>query len=176
MEVERLINRHKDAVYRQMLRTCGNHEDAEDALADALLAALKASEQLNDPASFKSWLARIGTRACWRTRVRERLVHFTSLEELEANGLTFPVRPNGPDKIVEMALLKDCVRGAIESLHETYREVYIRRDVNGDTAKDVAVSLNLSIAAVKSRLHRARRMMRDALDSGLGCPSLGEGA
>ena len=171
MEIEQLINRHKDAVYRQMVRTCGNHDDAEDALAEALLAAIKSSEQLRDPANFQAWLARIGTRSCARMRIREKLLNSLSLSELEVKGWEFPDDHQSPAQEAEMTSLKGCVRGAVELLPDTYREVYVRREVFGEKAEDVAESLGLSLPAVKSRLHRAREIMRTNLDSGLGCTS-----
>jgi len=172
MDIDRLIDRHKNAVYRQMVRTCGNRDDAEDALADALLAALKASDQLKDPTNFQAWLSRIGTRACGRMRVRERLTKTASLAELQAKGFEFPDDRQNTADAAEMAELKSCVRGAVDSLPALYREVYIRREILGDRAEDVATSLDLSVAAVKTRLHRAREMVREALDSGLGCRTL----
>lgn len=174
VELERLINRHKDAVYRQMIRTCGNREDAEDALADALIAAVKASDQLRDPSNFQAWLARIGTRACVRIKIRDRLTQFTPLAELEARGFEIRDDQVGPDREMEMASLKDCVLGALDTLPATYREVYVRREISGEKAEDVARELNVSLAAVKSRLHRARDMMREALDGGLGCRDLAD--
>ena len=53
VDFERLANEHKDAVYRQMLRVCGNREDAEDVLIEALLKAYQHMHQLNDPAAFR---------------------------------------------------------------------------------------------------------------------------
>ena len=174
MDLERLINRHKDAVYAQMVRTCGNREDAEDALAEALFAALKASDQLQRPEYFQAWLSKIGTRSCARMRIRERLVQFTSVEDLEAHGFELSDAEIGPAKAAELSALKNCVTGAIELLPETYREVYLRREILEEKAEDVASALGLSLPAVKSRLHRAREMMREALDGGLGCRSLAE--
>ena len=55
---ERLANQHKDKVYRQMVRVCGNHEDAEDVLIEALLKAYRHMEQLHDVESFRPWLSR----------------------------------------------------------------------------------------------------------------------
>ena len=176
VDIERLINRHKDAVYKQMVRACGNHEDAEDALADALFAALKSSEQLRDPIYFQAWLSKIGTRACARMRIRERLVQFTSLSDLEAKGFELSDNQLDPAKQSELLTLKDCVMGAIESLPEIYRDVYLRREITGETAEDVSAYLNLSIPAIKSRLHRARQMVRESLDSGMGCRSLADSA
>ena len=172
MDLERLINRHKDAVYKQMVRTCGNREDAEDALADALLAAIKASDQLKDPGSFQAWLAKIGTRSCARMRIRERLVQFNSIADLEAKGFELSTADPGPHTASELAALKSCVAGAMETLPDIYREVYYRREILGESAEQVASALGLSIPAQKSRLHRARQIVREALDSGLGCRSL----
>ena len=169
MDIERLINRHKDAVYRQMVRTCGNYDDAEDALADALLSALKASDQLRDPSHFQAWLARIGTRSCARMRIRQRLVSATSLAELEEKGFEIPEGDLTPDQLAEISGLKECVSGAIQLLPPAYRDVYLRREILEEPAETVARDMNLSIPALKSRLHRARALMRDHLDLGLGC-------
>lgn len=172
MDIERLINRHKDAVYRQMVRTCGNREDAEDALAEALYAAIKASDQLQNPDRFQGWLAKIGSRSCARSRIRERLGEFASLAELEARGFELKAVTADPAQSAELSELKNCVSGAIELLPELYREVYIRREIMGERAEDVAASLRLTLPALKSRLHRAREMVREALDTGLGCTAL----
>ena len=171
MDIERLINQNKDAVYRQMVRTCGNYDDAEDALAEALFAAIKASDQLKNPEHFRAWLSKIGTRSCARMRIRERLAHFTSLEELEAHGIEMPSLENNTLFASEASALKACVTGAIELLPEIYRTVYLRREIMNEKAEDVAKDLDLSLPAVKSRLHRARELIRESLDNGLGCRS-----
>lgn len=169
MEIERLINRHKNAVYRQMVRVCGNQDDAEDALAIAIFSAIKASDQLRDPERFQGWLAMIGTRACSRMRIRDRLVSLTSLSDLEAKGIELYDRGHSPDEDAELHEVKHCVMAAIESLPEILREVYVRREISGESAESVAKTLKLSVAAVKSRLHRARTLVRQSLESGLGC-------
>ncbi len=174
MDLERLINRHKDAVYRQLVRTCGNYDDAEDALADAILSALKASDQLRDPQLFQGWIAKIGTRSCARMRIKERLMKFSSVSDLESRGIELTTGEPGPDKLAEQEQLKSCVSGAIEALPEIYRDVYLRREIFGEAAEDVSASTGLSIPAVKSRLHRARQFVRESLDSGIGCKNLAE--
>ncbi len=155
-----------------MIRTCGNQDDAEDALADALLAALRASVKLKDPTNFQAWLAKIGARACARIRIKDRMLSFVSLADLEAKGFEIPSEEPSPATEHELATMKDCVAGAIESLPDHYREVYLLREIRGDKAEDVAAQLGLSVTAVKSRLHRARGLMRAALDSGLGCENV----
>jgi len=174
MDIERLIEKHKDAVYRQLVRVCGNHDDAEDALAEAFRAAVQASDQLKDPESFRAWLAKIGSRVCVRKRIRERLAKSVSLAQLESKGIELKDAHSGPDIQAEESVISDCVRRAIESLPETYREVYLRREILGEKAEDVACQMNLSVAAVKSRLHRARQLARESLDSGLGCQGIAD--
>jgi RNA polymerase sigma-70 factor (ECF subfamily) len=107
-------------------------------------------------------------------RIRERLVQFTSVSDLEAHGFELEDGEAGPDKAAEMSELKNCVSGAIELLPEIYRDVYLRREILGERAEDVSLTLGISLPAVKSRLFRAREMMRDALDGGLGCRSLAD--
>lgn len=169
MDVERLFNRHKDMVYRQMVRVCGNHEDAEDALGEALYAAVKSAEHLRDVANFQAWLARIGTRACFRARVRERLVRLSSLTALAETGIEIPDGHPSPAAEAENQAVKACVAHALNSLAPSYRDVYFRREILGEKAEDVAEQLGISIAAVKSRLHRAREMVRNSLDTRLEC-------
>ncbi|MHB8637761.1 MAG: RNA polymerase sigma factor [Fimbriimonadaceae bacterium] len=172
MDIERQINHHKDAVYRQMVRTCGNHADAEDALADALLGAIKAADQLRDPQNFQAWLAKIGTRSCARMRIRERLLKQTSLSELLDHGIELPESDADPAAQAVAGLIKECVSSAVAQLPPHYRDVYVQREILGEGAGTVAKRLALTVPALKSRLHRARQLVRDSLDSGFGCGDL----
>lgn len=174
MELERLINRHKDQVYRQMVRVCGNYSDAEDALADALVSAVRASDQLRDPLYFQAWLSKIGTRACIRNRFKERLFQLIPMAELESKWIEIVEPSGGPDVEFEASQMKACVSGAVTALPELYREVYLRREILGEKAEDVAGALGLSLPAVKSRLRRAREMVRSSLDSGFGCAGIAD--
>ena len=74
VDFEALANEHKDAIYRQMLRVCGNREDAEDVLIEALLKAYTSMDQLRDSASFRAWLAQIARRVCWQLKEHEALL------------------------------------------------------------------------------------------------------
>lgn len=174
MEVEHLVNQHKDAVYRQMVRVCGNQDDAEDSLAEAIFGALKAVDQLRDQDHFRAWLARIGTRSCVRMKLRERLLSWSSLTELEEMGIEVPDRQAGPAEELEAKEIKRCVAGAVEALPSIYHEVYLRREIFGEPAEEVASALEISVSALKSRLHRARAIVRESMDSHLGCSGLAE--
>lgn len=168
MDIERLILKHKDAVYRQMVRVCGNHDDAEDALAEAMLQALKFAESLRDEEAFRGWLAMIARRICGRLRHKERL---TTLIDWAQREPPEPVS-NDPDpsEVTLVLALKACVNRAVDSLPEIYREVYLLRDIEGLDAEETCRRLNISLAAQKSRLHRARERVRQAIDADLSCP------
>lgn len=166
MDYERLANRHKDAVYRQMLRMCGNHEDAEDVLAESLLRAYRAVEHLQTEDAFQAWLAQIGRRVCGRLRRRESARPLLAIADL-GPGWEPAAQAPSPEELALDAETKRCVQGALDSLPTLYREVYQRRDIEGLTAEEVASQLGLTIPAVKSRLHRARAMVRESIGSRL---------
>lgn len=160
--------RHKDAVYRQMVRMCGNADDADDVLSEALLNAYRAMHQLSDEAAFQSWLAIIARRTCGRLKRREALAPVLHLAELSEQG--FEPKSNDPSLDTQLieAETKACLLQVMAQLPSLYREVYELRDVQGLAASEVATRLGITVAAVKSRLHRARALVRAGIDSGLG--------
>lgn len=162
--------RHKDAVYRQMVRVCGNHDDAEDVLVEALLSAYRASEQLRDEAAFRGWVATIGRRVCGRLRKKESNLSLLSLSAVEGEPAIEPVASDDVADAVEQRDMRSCVHRVIESLPELYRTVYWMREIEGIPAEEVGRQLGLSVPAVKSRLHRARAMVRSALDESMCGP------
>src|SRR5208283_809087 len=98
MDFEELAKEHKDAVYRQLIRTCGNREDAEDVLIEALLKAYRSLGQLRESQAFRSWLVQIGRRVCWQLKEREALLPIMQLSAMGQQGLELPAE--GPS--VEM--------------------------------------------------------------------------
>ena len=86
MNFEALANEHKDAVYRQMIRVCGNREDAEDVLIEALLKAYRHLDQLRDSVAFRAWLAQIAKRVCWQLKQQDSLMPLLQLSALEDEG------------------------------------------------------------------------------------------
>ena len=170
--LERLVARHKDSVYRQMVRVCGNRTDAEDALADALVAAVKCAGDLRDQEAFRGWLTLIASRACARSRIRDRFHSSLSLSELESIGFEPPSVEADPYSESVKGTLKACVAAAISKLSPVYRDVYVRREIDGERAEIVAGELGISIASLKSRLHRARKHVRESIDNDVACQAL----
>lgn len=167
MDFDKLAAQHKDAVYRQLFRMCGNREDAEDVLVDSLVSAYRFMDQLKDEASFQAWLAQIGRRTCGRLKKREALRPFFSMTVLEEEGYQPADDTPTPEEKAMEGEMKDCIHRALDSLPEMYREVYTLRDIDGLSAEEAAEQLGLTIPALKSRLHRARTMVRERIDCAL---------
>jgi len=163
VEFESLANQHKDAVYRQMLRVCGNREDAEDVLIDALTRAWRNLDQLQDSAVFRAWLAQIARRVCWNLKSREALrpiLQLSAVPDLASGDA-------GIDEKLDAARMKEILRGALAELPDSYRKVYEMRDLDELPGDEVARRLEITVASMKSRLHRARTLLRTQLDAEL---------
>lgn len=167
MDFETLAKQHKDAVYRQMMRVCGNRQDAEDVLVEALLSAYRHLDQLRDSTAFRAWLAQIGRRVCWQLRERESLLPLLQLSALEEEAREIPSAEPPVDVQVAAREMKAILAAALDELPLEYREVYQLRDVNGLSSQEAAQKLGITSAALKSRLHRAREMVRERLDAAL---------
>ncbi len=163
---EELVRRYDRRIYRVTLAITQNKEDAEDAMQDAFLKALEHLGQFAGEARFSTWLTRIAVNeALQRLRKRNR---FESLEEpVEVGDALIPQqvedwRPS-PEQQYAREELRDLLERAIASLPAIYRTVFMLRDVEHLSNEEAAEALDLSVAAVKSRLLRARLMMRDRL-------------
>lgn len=167
MDFETLVNEHKDAIYRQMLRVCGNREDAEDVLIEALLKAYCSVDQLRDSASFRAWLAQIARRVCWQLKEHEALLPLMQLSELEDAGLALADKAAVPEEIAAATQMRQFLMNAVAQLRPEFREVYELRDLEELPGEEVATRLGISLTAMKSRLHRARSMVRERMESAL---------
>lgn len=164
MDFDALATAHKDAVYRQLIKACGNREDAEDVLVEALLKAYKSLEQLREQTAFRAWLAQIGRRVCWQLKERQALEPVLQLSAMEAVGRQAVDPSPSPETMLARGQLHKLLLGAIDSLPPPYREVYVLRDLEGRPGDEVSKMLGISLAAQKSRLHRARAQVRTQLD------------
>jgi RNA polymerase sigma-70 factor (ECF subfamily) len=164
---EDLANEHKDSVYRQMIRVCGNREDAEDVLIEALLKAYRNLDQLRESAAFKAWLAQIARRVCWQLKQRESLQPLLQLSTVEDEGQQIASPEPSPELLLAKQQMKEWLLKAVDQLEPTYREVYVLREIEEMSGEEVAKRLGLSLAAMKTRLHRARESVREFLDESL---------
>jgi RNA polymerase sigma-70 factor (ECF subfamily) len=164
MDFEQLVQQHKDAVYRQLLKLCHNREDAEDLLIEALSRASQSISQLKDPNSFQAWLVGIARRIYRRMKRREELHPMLRLDSLSAASPLLRSGDQPPDEHAIEEELDHHLRRTLDHLPRIYRETYRLHDLEEVPIRRIAERLKVSEAAVKSRLHRARAMLRERLD------------
>lgn len=163
---EGLVGRHGDALFRYATRTCGSERDAEDALQDGLLAAWRGAGTFRGEASARTWLFQVVIHAC-RRRQRRRAGAPERHDDLEAaEGLASEER--GADERVADAQLGAVLEQALAALDEDGREVLLLRDVEGLSGEEAASALGIGLAAMKSRLHRARLALKERVEATLG--------
>jgi len=127
MDFEELANEHKDAVYRQMLRVCGNHADAEDVLMEALLNAYRSLGQLREAAAFRAWLGQIARRLCWQLKERETMAPLLQLSGDGGGRIELASKAEACDVDLARQEIKTLLWQAIGELPQDAREVYMLR-------------------------------------------------
>jgi RNA polymerase sigma-70 factor (ECF subfamily) len=168
--MERLLMRAQEAAYRFSLLVCGHQEDAEDVMQDALLKTYQHVTDISDPDAFRTWLYTTVRNACLMKRRRRagEPRSFTSIEEHGEEGGRATVvdvadASRRPDQQMMDGWLDARLRTALKALPATFRMVVVMREMEGLSTKEVATITGLSEANVKTRLHRARLMLRRRL-------------
>lgn len=169
--LERLLSRHQRRVYRFGLSMCRDEEDARDVVQDTLLAVARGVRDFRGGSSLSTWLYTIARSFCIKKRRRSRFAPAaeTSLEgQSAAEAGRIADAGRGPDDSLAGREVQAALERAIGRLEPMYREALLLRDVEGLTATEAARALGLSVAAVKSRLHRARLAVRESVAPALG--------
>lgn len=172
---EGLVERHRDRVYGLALRMLNSPEDAAEVTQDAFLAAYRHLREFRGDSQFGSWVYRIAAnQALMKLRHRKVVSQVESpLEELEGpnfnerGSLVDDVLPwggRGAEEEVLDAELRSAIERAAGALGDEYRQVFVLRDLEGMTYEEIAELTRASVPAIKSRLHRARLALRQAIE------------
>jgi len=170
LTAEQVFRDYAPRVYSVARRMLGNDADAEDVTQDVLLQVIRKLHTFRGESSFPTWLHRVTVNAALGHR-RKQAVHEEReapdpLQHFQEDGYHHgPVGrwSIGPETEALDRETQQLIEQAIAELPEKYRDVFVLADVEGLPSPEVAAMLNLSVSAVKSRLHRARLMMRHAL-------------
>lgn len=168
-----LIRPYERRVYSAALAILRNQADAEDAAQEAMLKAFRHIRQFRAEARFSTWLIQIAVN---EARMRRRKEHADVMETIvdrqEEDGSYTPRDfadwREIPSETLERKEIRQKLVEALASLGEKYREVFILRDVEQLSIEETAKALGISIPSVKTRLLRARLMLRDLLAPGFG--------
>lgn len=168
---EALVEREQDKVYGLALRMTRSEADAAEIAQDTFFSAYQHLKDFRGQAAFGSWVHRIAANNALM-RLRHRRVVEKSEEALAEPGFTRlgilrrpPEQWERPaDEQVIDAELGTAIERATDRLPEGYREVFLLKDVEGLSYEQIAEITGDSVAAIKSRLHRARLALREAID------------
>ena len=170
---DRFVEVFRSKIFHYAYMMCGQREDAEEVAQDTLLKVFSNFGQLREPERVKPWVFRIARNECL---MRRRKSVFAPAQELSLDDfLPHQDQDDGrrleiadwsalPDDQALRAELKDIVHAAIEKLPEIYRAIILLRDIEELSTEEAAEVLDISLEAVKTRLHRARLAVRQKLD------------
>jgi RNA polymerase sigma-70 factor, ECF subfamily len=167
-----LIRPYEKRVFVLAFMILRNEADAEDAAQEAFLKAFKHLAQFRAESRFSTWLIQVAIN---EARLRQRKSHLEvmrPIEDQENEDGTHTPRDFAdwreiPSEALERKEIREKLVAALGSLAQKYREVFFLRDVEHMSIEDTAVTLGISTGAVKTRLLRARLMLRDLLAPGL---------
>lgn len=163
-----LVRRYEETVYNFAFKVCRSEADAEDTLQEAFLNILKALKSFNYKSNFSTWVYKIVSNSClmkWRKEKRARWESFEELDQPEQRIRdSYPHWPDTPAESVLQSELQDEMDRAILELPPIYRLTFVLKDLEGLKIEEVAQAQDISVAAAKARLRRARLFLRDRLE------------
>ncbi len=170
---ELLCSKYETKVYTIAYRYTGNYNDASDLAQEALIRVYRSIHGFRGESSFLTWLYRVVTNVCkdeLRRRSKEKTV---SIDEMLEHGRS-PAGQDGQRPLEDIVLRKEWqeeVQQALNSLTEEHRAVVILRDIQGYSYEEIAHFLECSLGTVKSRLNRARHILKERLLAGNALPA-----
>jgi RNA polymerase sigma-70 factor, ECF subfamily len=166
-----LVRPYERRVYAAALSILRNESDAEDVAQEAMLKALANIRQFRSEARFSTWLIQITVNEALMRRRRERTAKMEGLDDHRDEDGEYTPRDFAdwreiPSEVLERKEVRQKLAQALATLDRKYREVFVLRDMEHLNIQETADALGISIASVKTRLLRARLMLRDLLASG----------
>lgn len=165
---ETLVAKYEGRIYRHLRKLVGDSRQAEDLLQETFLNAYKGLAGFSGTSAFSTWLFRIATNNALMF-LRKNRPEKVEYDDNIANSADMEMVPGSPEFVntpLEILLSYEGrrkIEEAIDDLPALYRSVLVLRDVEGFSVKEVSVIMDTSVAAIKSRLHRARNAVRAAL-------------
>lgn len=164
---EEIVLTHQRYIYNLAYNLCNDAHEADDLTQETFFKAFQNLAGFRQEASLRTWISHIAVNtylAGRRKRARHRSINLETLK--------VPSQSGNPERVVIRRELQWCIRHILQHhLSREYRVILVLRDLNGLSYEEVAGVLGITVSAVKSRLHRARRAFRDHLFK-TGCAGL----
>jgi RNA polymerase sigma-70 factor (ECF subfamily) len=157
---EEVVREHSARVYRLAYRLTGNVHDAEDLTQEVFVRVFRSLSSYT-PGTFEGWLHRITTNLFLDGVRRKKRVRFDALADDAHDRL--PGREPDPSRAYDDTHLDDDVQAALDALAPQFRAAVVLCDIEGLSYEEVAVTLGVKLGTVRSRIHRGRAQLREAL-------------
>jgi RNA polymerase sigma-70 factor (ECF subfamily) len=157
---DEVVRNHSARVYRLAYRLTGNRHDAEDLTQEVFVRVFRSLSSYQ-PGTFEGWLHRITTNLFLDQVRRKQRIRFDALAEDADDRL--PSTDMGPERAYEHRNLDDDVQRALDALPPDFRAVVVLCDIEGLSYEEIAATLGVKLGTVRSRIHRGRAQLREAL-------------
>lgn len=162
--MEEVVRRYSNKVYNLAYHLTRDSAAAEEIMQDVFLTVIAKIGTLTNVEYFSTWLYRVTTNAAYGfLRKEKKFSEQTPVEDLDQEVQTSYDWSDLPDDVLLSEESKELLRKSIDTLPEAMRTVVIMKDMEGLKNEEIAEALNISVPAVKSRLHRGRLILRDLL-------------
>jgi len=160
-----LVKNNEQTIYNFAFKICRDKERAENIMQDTFLSMIKSLSQFSGESKLSTWLYRIVANHCMMAARSQKKYTFVDVETEDSlfDDKYLSDSSRLPDMSLENSELKSLLDNAISKLAPEYRLVFLLRDVEDQSTEETAKITGLSVAAVKSRLHRARAFLRNEL-------------
>jgi RNA polymerase sigma-70 factor, ECF subfamily len=176
---EILMRRHNQQLYRAARAIIKDEAEVEDVMQQAYINAFTHLHQFEERAQFSTWLTRIGLNEAFARRrkmhvTESRMERGSNVTEDRADGIAALASSQpDPERQAYAEELHRVLENAVDTLPDTYRTVFMLRDVQGLSTSETGEGLGIGEEAVKTRLHRARAMIRRAVTARIGAVAAG---
>lgn len=163
----KLVKQYEQTVYNFAFKICRDKERAEHTMQETFLSMVKSIKQFSGKSKLSTWLYTVVSNHClMMARSNKKHLH-TSLDDEDAliDEKSITDWNISPEKLAENGELNEILNEAINKLPPDYRVVFMLRDIQGFSTEETGEATNLSVPAVKSRLHRARAFLRNELNN-----------
>ena len=168
-EFSDIVERYSDPAFHIALRMLHNASDAEDAVQEAFISAYRAFPNFKGESKVTTWLYRIVVNVCLM-KIRKAKSRAKYLTETGYDDAVVHDWRNDPEKAAMNGELHDVLRSGLDRLRPELRSAIALRDVHGVSSQEAAETLDITVASFKSRLHRARVLLRKYLESYVNIP------
>ena len=160
-----LMGMHERRMYAVALRMCGNPEDAQDCLQEAMLRIYRAISGFKAQSSFSTWVYRVTMNTCLDELRRRRNKPSTSLDGLLDAGWSPADGRDTPEQHALRAEARASIQRFIQELPEDMRAAVVLRDVQGLSYDAIAEALDANVGTIKSRISRGREKLREKIQA-----------